>query len=832
MDATPIVTLSPDLHATNCLRGEIALTTDELAILQHQVAPEFRFVPVSRYQQQPPSKKINISSAPASSHKRTHELNLLKATSGQLDVSSGKEVKRRPKKAYKSEDLISGGPPTVNVEDVKVEVGATLLKGSFMDANSSPKVSLSTDPFQENIRNIASGGTSVDQIAVNDASSSLSAHSKKYKKQPDKFKRNRVGQKTASVEFDATADAWGVMYSAASPATSSLITSPVRSTGILSADSLGCKAEVSLISADDSGLIYTKKQRTMESNLPAWNAICARILQELKNNEGSHWFLVPVDPQMDGVPDYFRYISRPMDLKTIEDNLARGLYKNPFEWQHDVRQIFFNAFKYHIGKNHVWNDAFRLARDFDALCYEVHEDPSERDSILKHNVPIQSLDSGNVRKAFNLPANIEESLNGIVSHTLLPSSSLEAIRPDAISRSSKKFPSQPAVSPSRPVARPTLSVATASKPQREWKKKQTSPPYTISAQIAPSNGLHTLQQHDSRSYIANSPGLVQTVSNSVAPQPGGESTPPGYFEVPTEGHVPSPPAEQKIGINDKSLSNSQRKLLLSNLSKLAPNQRRAALELIQDDLGIFAEAHVNDTSFIFDIELLSIEKQKRIYLYVNQMVRANRERYIMLSAEKQSQQQQQMLASSGEKRKHGELNAAGNSNRFNGTSTKDAAKKQRVDGASSGGSSLSDSDSNSSISTSSSSSSSDDSESDSDSDDSKEVGNRGEAASYISSSSLSVANGRRFPLPDYRPVAENSMNLQIREDVMGRHADFLGKMENSVEHRFQGLPHDAKSTAWPEWKGQVIKQGMVSQREGAPPRSRDELIAEGYDARI
>lgn len=45
-------------------------------------------------------------------------------------------------------------------------------------------------------------------------------------------------------------------------------------------------------------------------------------------------------------------------------------------------------------------------------------------------------------------------------------------------------------------------------------------------------------------------------------------------------------------------------------------------------------------------------------------------------------------------------------------------------------------------------------------------------------------------------------------------------------------PQEAKSTAWQEWKGQVIQQGFAAERAVAPQRSASEIIAEGYDARI
>ena len=47
-----------------------------------------------------------------------------------------------------------------------------------------------------------------------------------------------------------------------------------------------------------------------------------------------------------------------------------------------------------------------------------------------------------------------------------------------------------------------------------------------------------------------------------------------------------------------------------------------------------------------------------------------------------------------------------------------------------------------------------------------------------------------------------------------------------------GTPQEPKTTAWQEWKGQVIHQGFAAERAGPPQRSASEAIAEAYDARI
>ncbi|KFH05451.1 bromodomain-containing protein [Toxoplasma gondii MAS] len=97
------------------------------------------------------------------------------------------------------------------------------------------------------------------------------------------------------------------------------------------------------------------------------------------------------------------------------------------------------------------------------------------------------------------------------------------------------------------------------------------------------------------------------------------------LDAPPNAPVLPPPPVPRIGVNDKPLSASQKRVLEQNMTRLSSLQRKAALELIQDDLGILAAEYMDEKEFAFDTELLSIEKQKRLFAYVNSMVRANRE---------------------------------------------------------------------------------------------------------------------------------------------------------------------------------------------------------------
>ena len=53
------------------------------------------------------------------------------------------------------------------------------------------------------------------------------------------------------------------------------------------------------------------------------------------------------------VPDYFEIIKRPMDLRTIKENVNASKYKDKESFQQDIHQIFKNAKTYNM-KNTIY----------------------------------------------------------------------------------------------------------------------------------------------------------------------------------------------------------------------------------------------------------------------------------------------------------------------------------------------------------------------------------------------------------------------------------------------------------------------------------------------
>ncbi|KMZ78054.1 bromodomain protein [Plasmodium vivax India VII] len=602
----------------------------------------------------------------------------------------------------------------------------------------------------------------------------------------------------------------------------------------------------------------TYKKRIYKSGNP-WKNWCFKILHKLKKKEICCWFLKPVNPELDGIPNYFNVIKNPMDFETIENKLLTNKYKNPFEWQQDVRQIFFNAFTYHKVKNCVWNDAYKLAKEFDKLVKQHTEMKNILNECTKGSNSVY-LDMNKYNEILAEKYEYDENLNHTSSSSSYTGSSSEEISSDEY-HGNKRYNRNNSASNAYTVRKKNMmmsgGVAAANHaayhnmdpsnhmygaPNRKGSaaagdnrfNKMNKQMSSMSSKNARDKFVNSKKDNNSGYGVGNnnSSGNIHMNSNNNSIE----------FEPPSMGTIPEPPGIQKIGANDKGLNNYQVNLLFKNLRRLAPNQRRAALEIIQDDLGILAENHMFDRFFTFDTDLLSIEKQKRIFLYINHMGRINLEQY------KASLIPSDQIGTCTMPKGKMPMKNMNNKNYLNSSSTlgnntnnsnNPHFDKRRTNRYLSSSSNSSDSSSSNSSDSSTYSTSSEDSESeeDSDSDMDSDSYDKKKVKRQLSSNERKKEvitnkyfdNNRRKTLPQYKPIDENKKNLQLRDDVMGMHADFLASMDGPKNGK-----KDPKSSgsAWPEWKGQVIQQAILTQHQSSVPLNKKELIAEGYDAKI
>ena len=93
------------------------------------------------------------------------------------------------------------------------------------------------------------------------------------------------------------------------------------------------------------------------------------LLQRLMSHPlqgGQGWFNEKVDPAKLGLPDYFRIVTKPMDLGTVKSNLSASRYAGAPEFAADVRLVFANALAYNPPANPVHKAARALSTEFES----------------------------------------------------------------------------------------------------------------------------------------------------------------------------------------------------------------------------------------------------------------------------------------------------------------------------------------------------------------------------------------------------------------------------------------------------------------------------------
>lgn len=90
-----------------------------------------------------------------------------------------------------------------------------------------------------------------------------------------------------------------------------------------------------------------------------------RLVKE--NKEDSEPFAEPVDAVAEDVPTYHRVIKRPMDLRTLKENLGKGFYTTVEDFESDFKLIIENSIRFNGRTHWVSQGALRLLNAFNVL---------------------------------------------------------------------------------------------------------------------------------------------------------------------------------------------------------------------------------------------------------------------------------------------------------------------------------------------------------------------------------------------------------------------------------------------------------------------------------
>ncbi|KAK4226803.1 homeotic protein female sterile [Podospora fimiseda] len=111
---------------------------------------------------------------------------------------------------------------------------------------------------------------------------------------------------------------------------------------------------------------------------------CADLLARMLSGPG-FWtrvvgpFKDPVDPQRDGVPDYFDIIKKPMDLSTMKSKMDNKEYQSEDEFLTDMNQIFNNCYTYWKETDPMWAACQKLQKSFEDKYSQMNKWISKMD---------------------------------------------------------------------------------------------------------------------------------------------------------------------------------------------------------------------------------------------------------------------------------------------------------------------------------------------------------------------------------------------------------------------------------------------------------------------
>ncbi len=164
------------------------------------------------------------------------------------------------------------------------------------------------------------------------------------------------------------------------PAVSGVVAVPQNGVPIIRRDSTkndGDRPKRPINPPKNKDLAYEPKNLKKKKMTPEFR-FCDDTLKELQKPK--HWqfnqfFINPVDPVRDGAPDYYKFIKKPMDLKTMSDKLNLGEYNSSKDFENDFHLLVKNCRKYnsHPSPNRVLDAVNKLEDLFNQKWKEKDE---------------------------------------------------------------------------------------------------------------------------------------------------------------------------------------------------------------------------------------------------------------------------------------------------------------------------------------------------------------------------------------------------------------------------------------------------------------------------
>lgn len=105
--------------------------------------------------------------------------------------------------------------------------------------------------------------------------------------------------------------------------------------------------------------------------------ICIQITEKIMSLPIATHFCKPVNPELDGAPDYFEIIKKPMDLSLVLRKLREDQYQTVEKWKEDMNQIWKNATTYNDPTRPIYAIARELNEYFRRRCEVIPKNETE-----------------------------------------------------------------------------------------------------------------------------------------------------------------------------------------------------------------------------------------------------------------------------------------------------------------------------------------------------------------------------------------------------------------------------------------------------------------------
>jgi hypothetical protein len=136
--------------------------------------------------------------------------------------------------------------------------------------------------------------------------------------------------------------------------------------------------------APDIAELFENSQKIDEMKIPQvdesapilyhWEKVARRMLSTLMKHQKAWIFNEPVQPEKQGLPDYFDVIQNPMDFGTIEKKLKHHEYLSMQHFLQDVELVFENCFHYNGEQSAVGMMGREVQEEYNKQCQQLQVD--------------------------------------------------------------------------------------------------------------------------------------------------------------------------------------------------------------------------------------------------------------------------------------------------------------------------------------------------------------------------------------------------------------------------------------------------------------------------